>query len=157
MASLDRSLGDFASARARYAEALGSQRELGDIRGCVATLGDLASLEAEIGSFEAAEAGFEEARRLAAEVGNRASDGIVQVNLGVLRALHERGYPEGDDDQKLASLVSADHPDIADRYRHGHAMLESVDGASSTENLRKAMLDFRAVLEDVLQGERTAA
>ena len=66
-------------------------------------------------------------------------------------------YPEGDDDQKLASLVSADHPDIADRYRHGHAMLESVDGASSTENLRKAMLDFRAVLEDVLQGERTAA
>jgi hypothetical protein len=75
----------------------------------------------------------------------------------VIRALHERGYPEEEDDQKLVSLVSADHPDIADRYRHGHAMLESVDGAPSTENLRKAMLDFRAVLEDVLQGERTAA
>ena len=71
--------------------------------------------------------------------------------------LHERGYPEDDDDQKLVSLVSADHPDVADRYRHGHAMLESVDGAPSTENLRKAMLDFRSVLEDVLQGERTAA
>jgi hypothetical protein len=53
--------------------------------------------------------------------------------------------------------VSADHPDVADRYRHGHAMLESVDGDPSTENLRKAMLDFRSVLEDVLQGERTAA
>jgi hypothetical protein len=75
----------------------------------------------------------------------------------VIRVLHERGYPEDDDDQKLVSLVSADHPDVADRYRHGHAMLESVDGAPSTENLRKAMLDFRAVLEDVLQGERTAA
>jgi hypothetical protein len=36
-------------------------------------------------------------------------------------------------------------------------MLESVDGAPSTENLRKAMLDFRSVLEDVLQSERTAA
>jgi hypothetical protein len=75
----------------------------------------------------------------------------------VVRVLHERGYPEEDDDQRLVSLVSADHPDVADRYRHGQAMLESVDGAESTENLRKAMLDFRAVLEDVLQGTRTAA
>jgi len=75
----------------------------------------------------------------------------------VVRVLHERGYPEDEDEQRLVSLVSADHPDVADRYRHGHAMLESVDGAESTENLRKAMLDFRAVLEDVLQGARTAA
>lgn len=75
----------------------------------------------------------------------------------VIRALHERGYPEDDGDQRLVSLVSADHPDIADRYRHGHAMLDSVDGAASTESLRRAMLDFRAVLEDVLQGTRTAA
>lgn len=74
----------------------------------------------------------------------------------VVRVLHERGYPE-DDEQRLVSLVSADHPDVADRYRHGHAMLGSVDGAESTENLRRAMLDFRAVLEDVLRGERTAA
>ena len=74
----------------------------------------------------------------------------------VIRALQERGYPEDEDDQKLVSLVSADHPDVAERFRHGHEMLEGVDGAVSTENLRKAMLDFRAVLEDVLQGERTA-
>ena len=69
----------------------------------------------------------------------------------VIRALQERGYPEGEDDQKLVSLVSVDHPDVAERFRHGHEMLEGVDGAASTENLRKAMLDFRAVLEDVLQ------
>ena len=53
--------------------------------------------------------------------------------------------------------MSADHPDIADRFRHGHAMLEG-DDAQSTENLRKAMLDFRSVLEDVLHpAERSAA
>ena len=74
----------------------------------------------------------------------------------VLRALEERGYPRGDDDERLVALVSVDHPEVADRYRHGHAMLDNVDGAESTENLRKAMLDFRAVLEDVLQA-RTAA
>jgi hypothetical protein len=76
----------------------------------------------------------------------------------VLRALGERGYPEGaTDDERLVSLVSVDHPDIADRFRHGHAMLER-DDAQSTENLRKAILDFRSVLEDVLHpSERSAA
>jgi hypothetical protein len=67
----------------------------------------------------------------------------------VVRALHERGYPD-EDGEHLASLVSVDHPDVADRYRHGHALLEGVDGDENTEKLRKAMLDFRAVLEDVL-------
>jgi hypothetical protein len=73
----------------------------------------------------------------------------------VLRALEERGYPR-EDENRLVALVSVDHPHVAERYRHGHAMLDSVDGDESTENLRKAMLDFRAVLEDVLQGSRAA-
>lgn len=75
----------------------------------------------------------------------------------VIRALEERGYPCDADPERLATLVSVDHPDVVDRYRHGHAMLDSVEGDESTESLRKAMLDFRAVLEDVLQGERQAA
>lgn len=75
----------------------------------------------------------------------------------VLRVLEERGYPEEEDSERLLALVSVEHPHIADRYRHGHAMLDNVDGDESTENLRKAMLDFRSVLEDVLQGSRTAA
>jgi hypothetical protein len=67
------------------------------------------------------------------------------------RVLEERGYPQDETDRgRVVALVSVDHPEIADRYRHGQAMLESVDGAASTENMRKAMLDFRAVLEDVL-------
>ena len=76
----------------------------------------------------------------------------------VLRALGEQGYPEDEtEDQRLVSLVSVDHPDIADRFRHAHVMLER-DDAQSTENLRKAMLDFRSVLEDVLHpSERSAA
>jgi hypothetical protein len=68
----------------------------------------------------------------------------------VLRALEERGYPHEENGDRLVALVSVDHPTIAERYRHGQAMLDSVDGATGTENLRKAMVDFRAVLEDVL-------
>jgi hypothetical protein len=74
----------------------------------------------------------------------------------VERLLEERGYPESDDVEHRLALVAVDHPDVVDRYRHGRAMLES-DGAQRTEDLRKAMLDYRAVLEDLLQGERTAA
>lgn len=73
----------------------------------------------------------------------------------VLRVLEERGYPR-DDDERLVGFVALDHPDVVDRYRHGRAMLDSVDGAEGTESLRKAMLDFRAVLEEVLH-VRTAA
>jgi DNA/RNA-binding domain of Phe-tRNA-synthetase-like protein len=75
----------------------------------------------------------------------------------VLRVLEERGYPRDEDAERLATLVAVDHPDVATRYRHGRALLENVDGAESTENLRKAMLDFRAMLDDVLQDRRTAA
>jgi hypothetical protein len=72
----------------------------------------------------------------------------------VERLLEERGYPNGDVERQLA-LVSVDHPDIVERYRHGRAMVER-DGAERTEDLRKAMVDFRTVLEDLLQAERTA-
>jgi hypothetical protein len=74
----------------------------------------------------------------------------------VTRVLEERGYPESDDHHRVVGLISVDHPDVADRFRQGQAMLENVDGAGSTENLRRAMLDFRAVLEDVLYDPSTA-
>jgi hypothetical protein len=84
-------------------------------------------------------------------------DAVRAAERLVIRVLEERGYPEHEDDERLVALVAVDHPVVADRYRHGHAMLENVDGAESTENLRKAMLDFRSVLEEVLQGTRSAA
>jgi hypothetical protein len=75
----------------------------------------------------------------------------------VLRALEERGYPLDDDGERLVALVSVDHPQVAERYRQGHAMLENVAGDQSTENLRKAVIDLRSALEDVVQEARTAA
>jgi hypothetical protein len=36
-------------------------------------------------------------------------------------------------------------------------MLGELEGSEATENLRKAMLDFRAVFEEVVERERTAA
>jgi hypothetical protein len=74
----------------------------------------------------------------------------------VERVLEERGYPADDDVEHRLALVAVDHPDVVERYRHGRAMVEA-DGNAQTEDLRKAMVDFRTVLEDLLQGQRTAA
>lgn len=71
--------------------------------------------------------------------------------------LEERGYPVDDDVERRAAVVAVDHAHIADRYRHGSAMLSSVDGAEGTENLRKAMVDFRSVLEELLESDTKAA
>ena len=74
----------------------------------------------------------------------------------VARALEERGYPAPEDTEKRAAIVAVDHADVAERYRHAYAMLSRVDGAESTESLRKAMLDFRAVLDELLEQEAVA-
>ena len=73
----------------------------------------------------------------------------------VERALEERGYPGDRDVDGRVGLIAVDHPDASDRYRHGVAMMDG-NGAPDTENLRKAMLDFRATLDELVQGSRAA-
>jgi uncharacterized protein YciW len=74
----------------------------------------------------------------------------------VERLLVERGCPEDSDLEHRMALVAVDHPDAVEHYRRGHGLIEQ-DRVESTENLRRAMVDLRTVLEDLLQRERTAA
>ena len=76
----------------------------------------------------------------------------------VARVLEDRGYPVNGDTESNVVHVAVDHPDVAERYRHGQAMIETDDDESeSTENLRKAMVDFRSVLDELVgSGEPTA-
>ena len=74
------------------------------------------------------------------------------------RVLADRGYPTEADAEAQAVHVAVDHPDVVERYRHGHAMLESENSDQDTENLRKAMIDFRSVFEELVTDDtRTAA
>lgn len=75
----------------------------------------------------------------------------------VERVLEERGYPADDDAERRMAVVAVEHADVAARYRHGRAMLGSVDGAESTENLRRAVVDFRSVFEELLESDARAA
>ena len=67
--------------------------------------------------------------------------------------LDERGYPNDDFDTQAAA-VSVDHPQVVDRYRHGHDMVHGngASGDERTEKLRKAMVDFRAVFNELVEG-----
>jgi FtsZ-interacting cell division protein ZipA len=100
---------------------------------------------------------LEEWRNVEARFVNDPEDATKAAERVVLRALEERGYPTGRDAEERAAHLAVDHSEVVERYRHGRAMLGEVNGAEGTENLRKAMLDFRAVFEEVVERERTAA
>jgi hypothetical protein len=123
----------------------------------------LADIEREYGELEvralptaARERYLEEWRHAESRFVSDPRDAARAAERLVERVLEERGYPADDDVEHRLALVAVDHPDVVERYRHGRAMVEG-DGNAHTEDLRKAMVDFRTVLEDLLQAERTAA
>jgi len=73
----------------------------------------------------------------------RADDLLGEVMLA-------RGYPVHDFDQRAADL-SVDHPDVVQHYRTAHDVaLSHSRGEASTEDLRTAMIHFRALFDDLV-------
>lgn len=65
--------------------------------------------------------------------------------------MRRRGYPVGDFDQSAADL-SVDHPRVVENYRIAHEIaLRDGHDPGSTEDLRKAMVSYRALFEDLLE------
>ena len=68
----------------------------------------------------------------------------------VAEVMTERGYPMGDFEQRAAD-VSVDHPVGVENYRVAHAIaVRDRDHAVSTEELREAMIHYRALFADLL-------
>jgi hypothetical protein len=62
----------------------------------------------------------------------------------------ERGYPTGDYDDQLANL-SVEHARTLGHYRDAHEISRrSSDGQASTEDLRQALVHYRALFADLL-------
>jgi hypothetical protein len=61
-----------------------------------------------------------------------------------------RGYPVSDFDQRAADL-SVDHPTVVTHYRAAHAIAQAQQaGGASTEDLRQALVHYRALFADLL-------
>jgi hypothetical protein len=68
-----------------------------------------------------------------------------------------RGYPMADFEQRAADL-SVDHPHVVENYRAAHDIaLRHRQGRASTEDLRQAMIYYRSLFEDLLDGRRPGA
>jgi hypothetical protein len=68
----------------------------------------------------------------------------------VTRLIAERGYPAGDYDEQVAQL-SVDHSRTLDHYRSAHDIhLRHERGEATTEDLRQALVHYRALFADLL-------
>ena len=64
--------------------------------------------------------------------------------------MRERGYPVDDFDTR-SELVSVDHPDVVENYRTAHGIaVRTVEGRTDTEELRQAVISYRALFEEML-------
>jgi len=61
-----------------------------------------------------------------------------------------RGYPVSDFEQRAAD-ISVDHPRVVENYRAAHEIaLRHTQGQASTEDLRKAMIHYRTLFDDLV-------
>jgi hypothetical protein len=67
------------------------------------------------------------------------------------QVMRDRGYPV-DDFEAKSRLVSVDHPDVVENYRKGHGIyLKTVEGSASTEDLRQAVISYRALFDELVR------
>ena len=67
-----------------------------------------------------------------------------------------RGYPVGDFEQRAAD-VSVQHPRVVEHYRAAHTIaVRNSRGDADTEQLRQALVHYRALFEDLLETETPA-
>jgi hypothetical protein len=77
-------------------------------------------------------------------------DAVSASQVLVVAVMTERGYPAEDHDQVLADL-SVEHASMLDHYRAAEEISRSAaSGTASTEDLRLAMIHYRALFRDLL-------
>jgi hypothetical protein len=76
---------------------------------------------------------------------------VSQADSLVSELMQVRGYPVGEFDQRAAD-ISVDHPVVVDNYRAAHEIALRHDrGQASTEDLRRAMVHYRSLFDELLE------
>lgn len=92
-------------------------------------------------------------RRVQARFVDDPSGAIQDADVLLCQVMETRGYPVGDFEQRAADLSVA-HGRVIDRYRTAHdLMIRDRRGEANTEDLRNAMVNYRALYEQLI-GER---
>ena len=79
---------------------------------------------------------------------------VIDADDTVASLMGARGYPMADFEQRAADL-SVDHAHVVDNYRAAHEIaVRHRQGQASTEDLRQAMIYYRSLFEDLLDGRK---
>ena len=82
---------------------------------------------------------------------------VIDADRIVTEVMKTRGYPMGEFEQ-MAADISVDHPAVVENYRSAHLIATRNErGEANTEDLRKAMVHYRALFEDLLGTNTTQA
>ena len=82
---------------------------------------------------------------------------VEEADTLIGEVMRARGYPVGDFDQRAAD-ISVDHPMVVENYRIAHEIaLRDRRGEASTEHLRKALVHYRALFEEILENRVAVA
>lgn len=76
---------------------------------------------------------------------------VAEADRLVMQVMRERGYPMDDFEQRAAD-ISVDHPNVVEDYRAAHDIAtRRQDDGVETEELRRAMIHYRALFNDLLE------
>jgi cbb3-type cytochrome oxidase subunit 3 len=81
---------------------------------------------------------------------------VTGANHLVKELMQARGYPVGDFERRAAD-ISVDHPNVVENYRKAREIAErNQSGQCTTEDLRKAVVHYRALFEELLEAREPA-
>jgi hypothetical protein len=76
---------------------------------------------------------------------------LVEADDLLSSLMKARGYPMSDFEQRAAD-ISVDHPQVVENYRAAHIIaVRHGKGDATTEDLRRAMVHYRALFDDLVQ------
>jgi hypothetical protein len=84
------------------------------------------------------------------------SKSVSSADRLVEEVMRERGYPMDEFDQRAAD-ISVDHPEVVENYRAAHRIsIAEGKGEATTEDLRKAVIHYRALFNELLEADEQA-
>jgi len=80
---------------------------------------------------------------------------VIQADQLVRELMLKRGYPMADFERRAAD-ISVDYPAVVDHYRTAQAIAKRDErGEADTEELRKAVVHYRALFDELLEVRET--
>lgn len=88
---------------------------------------------------------------------DRPAGAVAEADQLLGEVLSARGYPAADFEQRVSD-IAVHHPMVTQHYRKAHAIaLNHLNGRATTEDLRRAMIHYRTLFEELMRDPASVA